>query len=254
MNRSGYLDIVYDDTYTVADISNTANGYVRGVLPPAAAGSVATTGVDFFKTATWNRRTSFAKIHTTAVDTRVDIDPSTGAAATPTAGDYATVRITQYSNDSLDPVVTDYSYLVKTSDTWTIVADALKVLLTAAGYSTAGAASPAIRITGLTGAPFAATAIGLNGKAFTLTTVGKFAQGTVAEIEKHYLNDPLGNWSLVAGHLYDIISLDVADATDSNYDGATEGKKVRFIVDATAANGQALSAEILAYFTGINSL
>jgi len=251
MNRSGYLDIGYDDTYTVADISNTANGYVRGVLPPAAAGSVATKGVDFFKTATWNRRTSFAKIHTTAVDTRVDIDMSTGAAVTPTAGDYATVRITQYTNDDLDPVVTDYSYLVKTSDTWTIVATALAASLTAAGYTATNPSAPALRIVG---APFAATAIGLNGLAFTLTTVGKFAQGTVAEIEKHYLNDPLGNWSLVAGHLYDIISLDVADATDSNYDGATEGKKVRFIVDATAANGQALSAEIVAYFTGINSL
>ena len=45
MSRSGYLDIVYDDTYTVADISNTANGYVRGVLPPAAAGSVANAGI-----------------------------------------------------------------------------------------------------------------------------------------------------------------------------------------------------------------
>ena len=251
MNRSGYLDILYDDSYTIADISNTANGFVRGVLPPAAAGSVATTGMDFFKTATWNRRTSFAKIHTTAVNTQVDLDFSTGALVTPTVGSTPTVRITQYTNDDLDPVVTDYAYLVKTGDTWTIVADALKVLLTAAGYDNSGAASPALRIKG---APFAATAVDCNGLAFTLTTVGKFAQGTYDEIQKHYLNDPLNNWTLVAGHLYDIISIDAADPTDSNYDSLSEGKKVRFIVDATAAAGQALSAEIVAYFTGINSL
>lgn len=251
MNKSGYLDILYDDSYTIADISVTSNGFVRGVLPPAAAGTVATKGVDFFKASTWNRRTSFAKVHTSAVNTQVDIDLSTGALATPVLGEAITVRVTQYTNDDLDPIVTDYTYVVAPSATWTIVATALKNLLVAAGYTATNPSGPALRIVG---APFAATAINCNGLAFTLTTVGKFAQGTVAEIEKHYLNDPLSTMTLVSGHLYDIISIDCSDPTDSNYDGTTNGKKVRFIVDATAAAGQALSAEIIAYFTGINSL
>jgi hypothetical protein len=251
MNRSGYLDVFYDNTYTVADISNTANGYVRGVLPPAAAGSVATTGTDFFKTSTWNRRTSFAKIHTSAVNSRVDIDLSAGALAAPVVGSVITVRIKQFTNDGVDPVTTEYSYTVANSATWPTVATALQVKIAAAGYTATNPTATTLRIIG---SPFEATAVNCNGVAFTVTTQGKFAQGTSAEIARHYLNDSVSTINVVDGHVYDIISIDCSDDTDSLYNEGSEYKKVRFIIDATAANGQALSAEIVGYFTGINSL
>lgn len=251
MNRSGYLDVFYDNTYTVADISNTANGYVRGVLPPAAAGTVNSTGVDFFKTASWNRRTSFAKIHSTATNHRVDIDLSAGALVTPTAKDVITVRIKQFTNDGVDPVTTEYSYTVAAGNTWTTVATALKNKLVAAGYTATNPSGPELRIVGL---PFEATAVNCNGVAFTVTTQGLFAKGTAAEIVNHYLNDSASTINVVDGQVYDIISIDCSDATDSLYNVGNEYKRVRFIVDATAGNGQALSAEILGYFTGINSL
>jgi hypothetical protein len=250
MNRSGYLDIMYDDTYTDADVASS-NGFIRAVLPPNAAGTIATKGVNVVKLSTWNRRTSFAKLATAGVDAEYDVDFSTGTLATPVAETPITVRITQYTNGSDAQTVTSYTYLTKDGDVWTNVADALATAIDANATLTATNTGAALHIEG---APFSAILVNGNNLAFTATAVGKFSNGTSTEIQSQYINDPLNTMSFVSGHSYDIISIDCADATDSLYDEGVEYKKVRFIIDSTAANGQDITTAILGYLSGINSL
>lgn len=250
MNRSGYLDIMYDDTYTDADVTSTG-GFIRAVLPPNVAGSIASTGVNVIKLSTWNRRTSFAKLATTGTDAEYDVDFSTGTLADPVAGTPITVRITQYTNGSDTQTLTSYTYLTKDGDTWTIVADSLATLIDANPTLTSTNTGPALHIEG---APFKAVLVNGNDLAFTATAVGTFSNGTVSEIQMNSLNDPLSTMTFVSGHIYDIISVDCQDPTDSNYDNGAEYKKVRFIIDSTAVDGQDITTAILGYLSGINSL